>query len=113
MDGGGPRREYFRLLLNEIAMSSRYFTGSESMCVPVHNILCLQDRSFNYIGQIVALSLLHDGPCPQFIAPAVVRYILADEELVSSDDIPDGNMQSKIKAVSCDWHCMLEVIHHH
>ena len=100
VDDGGPRQEYFRLLLNKIAQSNTYFMGPENKRVPVHNVLRLQDQSFYYIGQIIALSLLHDGPCFNCLAPTVARYILGIEDVASTDDIPDTILQSKVKAVS-------------
>ena len=74
--------------------------GPENKCVPVHNVLHLQDQSFFYIGQIIAFSLLHDGPCFNCLAPTVARYILGVEDIAPTDDIPNTILQSKVKAVS-------------
>ena len=74
--------------------------GPENKRVPVHNVLQLQDQSFFYIGQIIALSLLHDGPCFNCLPPTVPRYILGVEDITSTDDIPDFILQSEAKAVS-------------
>ena len=92
IDDGGPRREYFRLLLDEIAQNNSYFHGLAHRRVPLHNVISLQNNIFFYFGQIIALSVIHDGPFLQCLAPTVVYYILQC----------DAEAQGKIRAVSIE-----------
>ena len=62
VDDGGPKREYFRLLLQEIAHSNMYFRGPIEKRLPAHNVLAIQDNVYFHIGQIIAMSLVHGGP---------------------------------------------------
>ena len=100
IDDGGPRREFFRLLLTEVGNNNNFFYGPPNRRVPNHNVLNLQNTSFFYLGQIIGLSLLHDGPCIQCLAPTTVQYILGSEEMPAIDDIPDIDIQKKMKSVS-------------
>ena len=92
VDDGGPRREYFQLLLQEIGRNNMYFRGSMERRLPAHNVLAIQDDVYFHIGQIIALSLVHDGPCVKWLAPAAVNYILGCEETLQVDDIPDPDI---------------------
>ena len=63
----------------------------------------LQDETILYIGKIIALSILHGGPGPVFFSPAIVDYLFGGMSAVmpSIDDVPDINLQLKIKKVGC------------
>ena len=56
VDAGGPCREFFRLLTQEIFKSS-FFDGPEDARVPAHNILALEKRTYRYIGELNAFIL--------------------------------------------------------
>ena len=53
---GGPRKEFFRLCLQEI--KKKYF---------VHDLREEMVDDYNNIGVIFALSILKSGPLPQFL----------------------------------------------
>ena len=102
VDDGGPRREFFRLLLPEISKNNFLFQGPLSARIPCHNVLAVQERMYFYVGQILALSMLHDGPGFHCLAPTVVHYILGDYTHGPSwEDIPDMTTQQKMKQVCC------------
>ena len=113
IDDRGPRREFlgrrkaalyyfyfFRLLLLEVGRNNSYFQGPANKRVPHHNIVNLHNNVFFYVGQIIALSLVHDGPCVQWLAPTTVKYLLGLEVVPNIDDIPDIDIQRKMKGVS-------------
>lgn len=54
------------------------------------------------MGKIIALSILHGGPGPVFFSSAVVDYLFGGIATVrpSIDDIPDQQVQAKIRNVS-------------
>ncbi len=75
VDSGGPMREYLHLLMSSIALNNCFFCGEDSRRIPAHNVMELEKRTFFYIGSIFALSLIHGGPGPNFLAPPVADYI--------------------------------------
>lgn len=50
VDAGGPCREFFRLLTQEVFMKKSYFCGDKGSRVPTHNVTALEKRTFLYIG---------------------------------------------------------------
>ena len=50
VDAGGPCREFFRLLIQEVFGSS-FFDGPEDARVPAHNLLALEKCTYLYIGE--------------------------------------------------------------
>ena len=99
IDDGGPRREFFRLLLAEIGRNNMLFKGPHERRVPAHNVLAMQDELFFHVGQIMAMSMVHDGPCVHWLAPPVVCYLLECDATGCVDDIPDDDIVAKVKAV--------------
>ena len=106
VDDWGPKREYFRLLLQEIAHSNMYFRGPIEKRLPAHNVLAIQDNVYFHIGQIIAMSLVHGGPCIKWLAPAAINYILGCEQTPQVDDVPDADIASKLTEVRTHA-CML------
>ncbi|XP_063400103.1 uncharacterized protein LOC134684725 [Mytilus trossulus] len=68
VDSGGPRKEFFRLILREI--KEKYFE-------PVRPFAKMED--YETIGKILALSMLQNGKIPQFL-----DFSLVDELFESS-----------------------------
>ena len=75
VDEGGPRREYFRLVLAELANNNSLFDGDSHRHVLQHNLIELEGNSFLIAERIIALSLVYGGPAPHFFARAVGEYI--------------------------------------
>ncbi len=102
VDAGGPCREFLRLLIREIFSSNHFFEGEDDTRIPCHNMRALQDGTFRYIGQMVALSITHDGPGPGCLATSVVQYLLYGLNGVHPrvEDISDIQMRKKVQKVS-------------
>ena len=111
VDDGGPRREYFMLLRNVIAHNSTVFSGPLDRRVLQHNTTALQDNTYYIIGKIFALSFIHGGPSPSFLAPCIIDYIIGGIENVtpSISDVPDVEIQEAIRKV----HAWLDAVHVH
>ena len=64
--------------------------------------LLTQDNLFEKIGKMIALTVVHGGPGPAFFGQAVVDYLIGGISSVKANvsDIPDVEMQSKIKMVA-------------
>lgn len=61
-DLGGPKREFFRLLMKTVAGEFGVFEGNQSSLVFSHNHAVLEKKKPFITGQFVAWSLLHNGP---------------------------------------------------
>lgn len=60
-DYGGPRREYFRLVMRELQQSC-LFDGDVGNKLFSHNLEALEANKYFMAGQILAMSLLQEGP---------------------------------------------------
>ena len=76
VDEGGPRREYFRLVISELARNNALFDGCEYRRIARHNLIELQGHSYFLAGRIIALSLAYGGSAPHFFATPVAEYLL-------------------------------------
>ena len=101
VDAGGPLREYFHLLLRELAQNSSLFCGPCTSRAPKHNISELEKGTFYYIGVIIALSIIHGGPGPTFLSSAVADYIVSGFKGVKAMacDIPDPFISDSLQKV--------------
>lgn len=101
VDQGGPLREYFRLVLAAIATNNTLLCGPDSSRTPNHHVEELERMTFFYIGVIVALSLVHGGPAPQFFSPAVADYIVCGVQGVKAtiSDIPHSMIRQSLQKV--------------
>ena len=101
VDAGGPLKEFLFLAVSAIANNNSLFCGSETKRVPRHNLVELEKKSYYYIGAIIALSLAHGGPAPQFFTKAVADYIVYGVQNVRAtiNDIPDENIKEKLQLV--------------
>ena len=104
-DAGGPSREFFRLVLQQISQDGNLFGGHSSSRVVMHNVLALQSNDFYIAGHLIAMSLLYGGPAPHFFSESLLSYLL-NEPLHSGmvDEISDYDVQSAIKKV-CIYFC--------
>ena len=58
VDEGGPRREFFRLLIRSAVSSSGLFEGSPGHLIPVHCLEALSSNKFYVIGKIFATAIV-------------------------------------------------------
>ena len=59
----------------------------------------LEKQTYCYVGKMVAVSLIHGGPAPTFLAPSVVDYVIkgiqgADPEV---KEVPNLQVRSKLE----------------
>ena len=106
VDEGGPRREFFRLVLAELAQNNALFDGGEQRRIARHNIMELQGNSYLIAGRVIALSLMYGGPAPQFFASPVAEYLLdGTVHSVCIEDVPDQSIQRSLFQV-LQYECM-------
>ncbi len=101
VDAGGPLREFLYLITVAMAHSDMIFCGPLNSRVPRHNLVELQKQTYFFVGVIIALSLVHSGPGPQFFSLAVADYIVFGILKVKANmfDVPEQEMRGKIKKV--------------
>lgn len=72
VDEGGPTREMFRLVLNDIK-DSEMFTGVNKKYISL-KWMCLEKRSYYEAERLIALSLVHGGPAPHFFSDSFFLF---------------------------------------
>lgn len=72
MDGGGPRKEYFRLLCRSIREESGAFFNHKNVVNFRPNVSLFHDRRFYLIGVMLATSILHGGPAFPFFPKVII-----------------------------------------
>ena len=78
VDGGGPGREYFNLLLKSILSPCpqiKLFEGSSFIVQALHNTDALRASMFKVAGRMIAASIVNDGPSFPYLSPAVYKYL--------------------------------------
>ena len=75
VDVGGPRREYWCLLMKSIANASTLFDGPEECKVIAHNFTAQQQRHFYFAGVMISCCVVQGGPGFPFLAPSIYSYI--------------------------------------
>ena len=100
VDDGGPRREFFYLLLHGIFNSS-LFSVYPSNVVPVHNIKAVSANTYYVVGKMIATCIIQGGEVPTCFAKAVADYLVFDRvsSPVCIDDIPDYEIREMLNKV--------------
>jgi hypothetical protein len=100
VDAGGPLKEFFYLLLQEISRNKSLFHGSETSLFPVHNMFELSQNTFYYVGCIFAASIIHVGVGPHFFANSVADYLLFGSLTPCIEDVFDSLIKEKLLKLS-------------
>ncbi|OWF53493.1 G2/M phase-specific E3 ubiquitin-protein ligase-like [Mizuhopecten yessoensis] len=100
MDHGGPRRELFRLAVNEL-MASSLFEGPANGKTFAHNIHNLDTKEYQLAGRLVGLSLAQDGPGIS-LNPDLYQLMTRGPDVnvntaFDLDLIPDEDARNKLK----------------
>lgn len=101
LDAGGPTREFFRLVLQKISQDGSLFTGPPEARLLEHNILALQQREYQIVGHIIALSLLYGGGAPHFFSESVAAYLLDEPIGTSIVEVIDPAVKNALNEVRC------------
>ena len=107
VDGGGPGREYFTLLLKSLLSpltQFKLFEGTSCIVQPLHNTDALRASMFKVAGRMIAASIVNGGPSFPHLSPAVYKYltslrienVLAD---ITRDDVVDYDILEAIDKV--------------
>ena len=101
VDDGGPRREYFQLLLRSIVTNPELFQGYPNHVVPIHNLEALTKNKFFLVGKMIATAIVQGGQPPVCFASAVADYLVFKkvQSNVDLDDIPDYDVRISLEKV--------------
>ena len=109
VDGGGPRREYFSLLLHCIVSPSspcRLFEGRSSFILPMHNVDAIRAGLFKVAGRMIMASIVNGGPGFPHFPSILYDYLISSagetEQLLSTitkDDVVDFTVLEAIQKV--------------
>ena len=78
-DIGGPKREFFRLLIQQMFQLEEMFAGWPSNVTMRHNIEATAANRFFLAGKILSTVLIQGGQAPLCFSEAVADYIVYDK----------------------------------
>ena len=98
---GGPLREFLHLLMGSIGRNNNLFCGEATSRSLRHNIPELMNKTFFHVGEMIAVSLVHGGPSPEFLCEAVANYIVSGvmDMKATICSVPNVDIQEKLKKV--------------
>ena len=109
-DDGGPRREFFMLLMEAMKSQEDLFSGLDDRRVLRHNLHTLEEDLFLVVGKMITLSIIHGVPGPMFFANPVIDHLFGVQAkfTASAEDVADAMIRSKINKVrmyvSISWY---------
>ena len=101
VDAGGPRREFFHLLVQEIFTKSGLFGGFPDHVVVFHDAVAIANNTYYIMGKMIATCVIQGGEAPACFANAVADYLVYGEvkSPVCLDDIPMVEIRSLLQEV--------------
>ncbi|KAI8493983.1 hypothetical protein Bbelb_283300 [Branchiostoma belcheri] len=82
LDFGGPKNEMFRMALQGIFETSGLFEHSPHGYLPISSPIAIVNGDFETAGKAMAMSIVHLGPTPSCLHPAIVSALCGE-------DLPD------------------------
>lgn len=101
VDQGGPKREFFTLVLEWI-VNSQMLCGTEKNKFLSCNATCHINDYYFFAGQIIAMSLVHGGPAISCFSPALYHSLVYGNRSASVDisDVYDPELRNYLLALS-------------
>ncbi len=118
LDGGGPKREYFTLLLASLLsprIPVRLFEGQSGRILPIHNADALRAHMFKVAGKMVASSIVNGCSGFSYFSPAAYTYLVTNSiekvlEIVSVEDVPDTEILDVINQVRHHFFIVVNIL---
>ncbi|KAK1902774.1 G2/M phase-specific E3 ubiquitin-protein ligase [Dissostichus eleginoides] len=89
LDTGGPKREFLSLLMKELNKRP-IFDGPVESRYLVYNSTAIREDEYYLAGKMIAVSIVHGGPGPNFLSEDLVSYISGQSSFKASvGDITD------------------------
>lgn len=101
VDGGGPRKEYFRLLCLAIRDESGLFFSKGRMVNFTTSVVHYIQRRFYLVGVMIATSILHGGTAFPFFPRVLFDYIASGRMSMACtvNDIVNPDIEAVIEEV--------------
>ena len=100
IDTGGPRREYFELLMRSLVADSGLFVGPAEKKSFSHNVQLLHQRQYYTTGQMVGCCLVQGGNGICCLSPTTYLYMAQATCVPTVEDIPEYDTRQKADEVS-------------
>ncbi|KAI8516219.1 hypothetical protein Bbelb_048000 [Branchiostoma belcheri] len=78
LDFGGPKNEMFRMALQGIFETSGLFEHSPHGYLPISSPIAIVNGDFETAGEAMAMSIVHLGPTPSCLHPAIVSALCGE-----------------------------------
>ena len=100
VDLGGPKREFFTLVLEWI-VNSQLFCGPEESKFLSCNTNYLGNDFYFYAGEFIAMSIVHGGPGPRCFGVPLYDALTkgVTQATVSVEDVYDINIRNSLQAL--------------
>ena len=67
VDEGGPRREFFHLLIQEILSKSGFFDGFPERVILLYDVTGIANNTYYIIGKMISTCIIQGGEAPTCI----------------------------------------------
>ncbi|KAA0712533.1 hypothetical protein E1301_Tti019071 [Triplophysa tibetana] len=98
-DYGGPRREFFRLLMGEIQQSLGVFEGQQGNLFFTYDQHAYSQNKYYTAGKLVAWSIMHNGPGLRCFNAELFKLMcgqIPDLSKFDTEAIPDPDVRDKL-----------------
>ena len=101
VDGGGPRKEYFRLLCRAIRDESGLFLSKDRIVNFTTSVVHFIQKRFRLAGVMIATSILHGGPAFPFFPKVIFDYMTSGKVSMACtvSDVANPDVEAIIKEV--------------
>ncbi|XP_028657992.2 G2/M phase-specific E3 ubiquitin-protein ligase-like [Erpetoichthys calabaricus] len=102
VDLGGPKREFFRLVLLYLKEESGIFEGPDEAKILSCNTEALKASTYFHAGQILAMTVVHGGPPPCFLSKVLYEALIKGptDVRVNIDHVFDQEVHGQLKAIN-------------
>lgn len=76
IDGGGPFREFSRLVMGELRCKSKLFEGSGTSLSLAHNIRAYGSDEYRIAGEVIVKCLVQGGCAPRFLSMPTYDFLV-------------------------------------
>ncbi|XP_023809905.1 G2/M phase-specific E3 ubiquitin-protein ligase-like [Oryzias latipes] len=99
IDTGGPKREFLSLLMKELKKRPIFDGPMESRYL-VYNSTAILEDEYYLAGKMIAVSIVHGGPGPNFLSKNLISYISGQDSFKASvGEITDEEIGKVLKEV--------------
>ncbi|XP_061597519.1 G2/M phase-specific E3 ubiquitin-protein ligase-like [Cololabis saira] len=99
VDTGGPKREFLSLLMKKLNQRPIFDGPAESRYL-VYNATAIREDEYSLVGKMIAVSIVHGGPGPNFLSRDLVSHIAGQSSFTSSiRDITDEEIGKVLQQI--------------